>query len=64
MAKNKGPRILITLECVNCRLNTEKRRSGVSRYLSSKNRKNSPEKLELSKYCSYCKKHTLHKEIK
>lgn len=64
MAKNKGPRTLITLECVECRLNAEKNRNGVSRYLSSKNRRNSPEKLELAKYCAYCKKHTLHKEIK
>lgn len=64
MAKSKGPRALITLECIECRINAEKRHSGVSRYLSSKNRRTSPEKLELSKYCSFCKKHTLHKEIK
>jgi large subunit ribosomal protein L33 len=64
MAKNKGPRVLITLECTECRENTEKRSSGVSRYLSSKNRRNTPEKLEISKFCRYCNKHTVHKEIK
>ena len=28
------------------------------------NRKKSAERLELSKYCRYCKKHTGHKETK
>jgi large subunit ribosomal protein L33 len=64
MAKSKGPRILITLECTECRLNKEKRTAGVSRYLSTKNRRNTPEKLEIAKYCPYCNKHTVHKEIK
>lgn len=64
MAKNKGPRIIITLECTECRKNTNKRSNGVSRYLSTKNRRNTPEKLELLKYCSYCNKHTIHKETK
>lgn len=64
MAKAKGPRIFITLECTECRQNLEKRSQGVSRYLSSKNRRNTSEKLELSKHCSYCNKHTIHKEIK
>lgn len=64
MAKSKSPRIVITLECVECRENAEKRSAGVSRYLSSKNRRNTPEKLEISKHCPYCNKHTVHKEIK
>jgi len=64
MAKNKGPRIVITLECSECRKNEVKRSPGVSRYLSSKNRRNTPEKLELLKYCRYCNKRTVHKEIK
>jgi len=64
MAKNKGPRIIITLECTECRQNTEKRSSGVSRYLTSKNRRNNAEKFQISKYCKYCNKHTIHKEIK
>jgi large subunit ribosomal protein L33 len=64
MAKTKGVRIVITLECTECRQNEQKRSSGVSRYLSSKNRRNTPQKLEISKYCRYCNKHTIHKEIK
>jgi len=64
MAKNKGPRIVITLECTECRQNLAKRSEGVSRYLSSKNRRNTPDKLELLKFCPHCNKHTLHKEIK
>jgi large subunit ribosomal protein L33 len=64
MAKKKGPRILITLECTECRKNSNKRSLGVSRYLTSKNRRNSPDKLELLKYCRHCNKHTIHKEIK
>ena len=64
MAKNKGTRILITLECIECRSNTEKRSPGVSRYLTQKNRRNNPERLELKKYCPNCNKKTIHKEIK
>lgn len=33
-------------------------------YNSSKNKKNTPEKLELNKFCKTCKKTTLHKESK
>jgi large subunit ribosomal protein L33 len=64
MAKSKGPRIAITLECTECRQNFEQRSSGVSRYLTQKNRRNSPDKLEILKYCRYCNKHTVHKETK
>ena len=54
MAKNKGTRILITLECTECRSNLNKRSPGVSRYSTQKNRRNNPERLELKKYCSHC----------
>ena len=64
MAKNKGPRIMITLECTECRQNMPLRTPGVSRYQSSKNRRNTTDKLELAKFCRYCNKHTIHKEIK
>lgn len=69
MGKNKGTRILITLECIECRSNLNdillnKRSSGVSRYFTQKNRRNNPERLELRKYCQHCNKPTLHKEIK
>ena len=56
MAKNKGSRILITLECTECRSNTSKRSRGVSRYLTQKNRRNNPQRLELNKYCPHCNK--------
>ncbi len=29
-----------------------------------KNKKNSPDRLEMNKYCRFCKKHTLHRETK
>ena len=64
MTKSKGTRIVITLECTECRSNTNKKIEGVSRYTSQKNRRNNPERLELKKYCRYCNKSTLHKEIK
>ena len=37
---------------------------GVSHYLTSKNTKNNPVRLELKKYCSLCNQKTIHKEIK
>jgi len=33
-------------------------------YNSMKNKKNTPDRIELSKYCRFCKKHTAHKESK
>ena len=59
--KNKEARQQIILEC------TEQKTSGVpgmSRYISTKNRKNTTERLELKKYNPYLKKVTIHKEIK
>lgn len=64
MAKTKESRIGTILECKTCRENITKTRKGVSRYITSKNRKTTTSKLELSKYCKYCDKHTLHKEVK
>ena len=64
MAKSKGPRITITLECTECRQNSAKRSAGVSRYLTTKNRRNTPDKLEIAKFCRYCNKRTVHKETK
>ena len=64
MAKNKGVRILITLECTECRSNLNKRSLGISRYHTQKNRRNNPERLELKKYCPNCNRATIHKEIK
>ena len=46
-------RVKITLACTEC-----KQRN----YNTMK--KNSPDRLEMNKYCRFCKKHTLHKETK
>jgi large subunit ribosomal protein L33 len=64
MAKSKDVRITITLECTNCAQNRNKRFPGISRYTTNKNRRNTPNRLELKKFCPHCNIHTLHKEIK
>jgi len=59
--KSKDQRIQVIMEC------TEQKTSGVpgiSRYITNKNKKNTPERLELKKYNPYLKKMTVHKEIK
>jgi large subunit ribosomal protein L33 len=59
--KSKGNRIQIILEC------TEHKTSGMpgmSRYVTEKNRKNNPDRMEIKKYNPVLKKYTLHKEIK
>lgn len=59
--KSKGNRIQIILEC------TEQKGTGVpgiSRYVTEKNRRNTPDRLELKKYNPYLRRHTVHKEIK
>ena len=33
-------------------------------YNTIKNKKNDPDRIELEKYCKFCKKHTVHKETK
>ena len=56
MAKKvKGNRVQVILEC------TEHKDS---RYITTKNRKNTPERLELKKYNPILKRMTIHKEIK
>jgi large subunit ribosomal protein L33 len=64
MAKKKNFRIHIILECSLCRINLNKNFNIISRYISSKNKKNNINKLELLKYCNRCNEHTIHKEIK
>ncbi|KAK7248422.1 50S ribosomal protein L33 (chloroplast) [Aureococcus anophagefferens] len=64
MAKTKGIRVIITLECTDCRTNTNKRSAGISRYTTMKNRRNTPNRLEIKKFCPNCNRHTVHKEIK
>jgi len=65
MGKNKGARIIITLEC-SCKNDDtiNRRKPGIFRYTSSKNRRNTPARIELNKFCPNCNKHTQFKEIK
>ena len=55
MAKGKDDRISLTLKCTEC---------GEENYLTSKNKKKHPDRLEQKKYCPSCKKVTLHREKK
>ncbi len=48
-------RVKITLACSEC-----KQRN----YDTEKNKKNDPDRIEMNKYCRFCRKHTLHKETK
>lgn len=65
MAKVQKMRVTIILECTSCvRDNVNKESKGVSRYITKKNQQNMPSRLELRKFCSYCHKHTIHREIK
>ncbi|MBL0341005.1 MAG: 50S ribosomal protein L33 [Bacteroidetes bacterium] len=60
MAK-KGNRVQVIMEC------TEHKNSGLpgtSRYITTKNKKNTSERLELKKFNAIMKKMTVHKEIK
>jgi large subunit ribosomal protein L33 len=45
----------ITLQCSAC-----KQRN----YIGTRNKKLQTERLEVNKYCKFCRKHTLHKEVK
>ncbi|WP_341653047.1 50S ribosomal protein L33 [Blattabacterium cuenoti] len=57
----RGNRIQVILEC------TEQIKigvSGCSRYVTTKNKKNTPKRIELKKYNPILRKYTIHKEIK
>ncbi len=57
----KGNRVQVILEC------SEHRKSGLpgaSRYITTKNKKNTTKRLELKKYNPVLKKVTVHKEVK
>ncbi len=59
--KSKDVRIQVILEC------TEHKSTGLpgtSRYITTKNKKNTPERLELKKFNPVLKKMTVHREIK
>lgn len=59
--KSKGNRVQVILEC------TEQKESGMpgtSRYITVKNRKNTPDRMEMKKYNPILKRVTVHREIK
>ena len=51
----KADRVYVTLECTECKK---------GRYTTTKNKKTNPDRIELNKYCKFCKKQTVHKETK
>ncbi|BBP90724.1 50S ribosomal protein L33 1 [Bacillus safensis] len=48
-------RVNITLACTEC---------GERNYITKKNKRNNPDRVEFKKYCSRDKKQTLHRETK
>ena len=48
-------REIILLQCTECKNKN---------YSTTKNKKTTPDKLQLKKYCKHCRRHTLHKETK
>lgn len=60
MAK-KGNRVQVILECTE---HKESGQPGMSRYITTKNKKNTTDRLELKKFNPVLKKYTVHKEIK
>ncbi len=59
--KSKDARVQVILEC------TEHKSSGVpgtSRYITTKNKKNTPDRMEMKKYNPILRKMTIHKETK
>ena len=59
--KSKGNRVQVILECTE---HKESGMTGMSRYITVKNKKNTTERMELKKYNPVLKKYTVHKEIK
>lgn len=55
MPRRSGARVLITLACTECRERN---------YHSDKNRRNDPDRLELTKFCPRCRARTPHREIR
>lgn len=59
--KTKDQRIQVIMECTEHKASGQ---PGTSRYITTKNKKNTPERLELKKYNPILKKMTVHREIK
>jgi LSU ribosomal protein L33P len=48
-------RVNVTLACTEC---------GDRNYITTKNKRNNPERIEMKKYCPRLNKYTLHRETK
>jgi large subunit ribosomal protein L33 len=55
VAKATDVRPKITMACADC-----KHRN----YITKKNRRNDPDRIELKKFCPNCGKHTVHRETR
>jgi large subunit ribosomal protein L33 len=45
----------ITMACVDCKSRN---------YITNKNKRNNPDRLEINKFCPRCVKHTAHRETR
>ncbi len=62
MAKRaKGDRVQVILECTE---HKESGMPGTSRYITTKNKRNTTQRLELKKYNPILRRMTVHKEIR
>ena len=59
--KTKDARIQVILKCTEHKTSGK---PGTSRYITTKSKKNTPDRLELKKFNPILKKMTVHKEIK
>jgi large subunit ribosomal protein L33 len=48
-------RVNVTLACTDC-----KQRN----YITKKNKKNNPDRIEMKKFCKFCNSHTAHRETR
>nr|QKV46841.1 ribosomal protein L33 [Oceaniopteris gibba] len=65
MTKSKDARVTTALACTTCTSKEAVSKStGISRYTTRKNRRNTPTRLESKKFCVCRNKHTYHKELK
>ena len=55
MARKSAVRTVINLSCETC---------GIRLYTSEKNRRNSPDRIELKKYCKTCRSDKKFKEVR
>jgi large subunit ribosomal protein L33 len=53
--KSTDARAIITMQCTDCRERN---------YTTNKNRRNDTQRIELRKYCSRCREHKLHREVR